>query len=96
MLRSRRLRMAWRLRKACRAADGRAVRDGLLEWAATRLPDPPQTLGALAERMHDSAAREAVLALERNLYGPQAAAWDSGMLSALVTRVKRDVMRKQP
>lgn len=94
-LRSRRLRMAWRLRQACRSADARAVRDGLLAWAATALPDPPQNLGALAERMQDSETRDAVLALERSLYGPQAGTWDRGMLAALVARVTRDARRKR-
>lgn len=95
VLRSRRLRMAWRLRQACRSADARAVRDGLLEWAATALPDPPQNLGALAERMQDSGTRDAVLALERSLYGPQGGTWDCGMLAALVARVTRDARRKR-
>ncbi|WP_420474482.1 hypothetical protein [Noviherbaspirillum sp. ST9] len=94
-LRSRRLRMAWRLRKACRSEDARAVRDGLLEWAAATLPDPPRNLGALAERMQDSGTRDAVLALDRSLYGPQAGAWDRGMLAALVSRVKRDARRNR-
>ena len=89
-LRSKRLRQSWQLRQACRSADARAVRDGLLAWAATALPDPPRSLGALAERMQDSGTRDAVLALERSLYGTQPVAWDSGALAALVTRVKRD------
>jgi hypothetical protein len=92
-LRSRHLRMAWRLRQACRTADAHAVRDGLLEWAASTLPDPPQNLGALAERIQVSGTRDAVLALDRSLYGPQAGSWDSGMLAALVSRVKRDARR---
>ena len=94
VVRNRRLRRAWRMRQACRNGDARAVRDGLLDWAAHALPDPPQTLGALADRMQDSAARDAVRALERSLYGPQAQSWDAGMLAALVARVKRDARRK--
>ena len=93
-LRSTRMRQSWQLRRACRAADARAVRDGLLAWAATALPDPPQNLGALAGRMQDSRTRDAILALERSVYGPQSVTWDRGALSALVTRVKRDVRRK--
>lgn len=94
-LRSRRLRQSWQLRHACRSGDVRAVRDGLLDWAATALPDPPQNLGALAEHMQDSGTRDAVRALERSLYGPQAGTWDRGKLAALVIRVKRDVRRKR-
>jgi hypothetical protein len=97
-LRSRRLRRARRLHQACRAVDTQGVRDGLLEWAASALPDPPQTLGALAERMQDQSTRDAVLALERCLYGPQAAqagTWDTATLAALVSQVKRDARRKR-
>lgn len=94
-LRSRRLRLARRLYQACSAVDTQAVRDGLLEWAAGMLPDPPQTLGALAERMQDPLARDAVMTLERSLYGPHAGTWDAAALAALVSQVKRDVRRKR-
>lgn len=92
-LRSTRVRMAWRLRLACRAGDARGVRDGLLAWTTSALSDPPQTLDALAERLDDAAARDAVRALERSLHDPQPVAWDAGMLSTLVARVKRDIRR---
>ena len=62
------LRIAWQLR---RAGNPRAVRDGLLQVAATVWPDaPPATLGALAERLHNREARAALMQIERALYGP--------------------------
>lgn len=93
-LRRRRLRNAWQLRQACRAGDLRAVRDGLLAWAATALPDPPATLGALAERMHDAPVRNALLMLERSLYGPDSGTWSADALAELVAGVRRGPRRK--
>jgi hypothetical protein len=62
------LRLAWQLR---RAGDARRMRDSLLQAAATVWRSvPPTTLGALAEHMDDAEAREALLHLERALYGP--------------------------
>jgi len=59
-----------RLMRACRRGDARAVRSGLLAWAAdTWRHAPPRTLGTLAERLQDARAREALAQLDRSLYG---------------------------
>lgn len=84
-----RLRCNWNLRRAMMAGDARGVRDGLLAWAACRSGDAPLTLAALAERMHDEAARDAVHAFERSLYGPPDGSWRREKLSAVVTACKR-------
>lgn len=65
------VRATWRLRRACHLGDVGVVRDSLLQWAALIWPqDPPLSLGALAERLPDPAARRAFGIIERSLYGP--------------------------
>lgn len=69
-----RKRAAWRaarqLRRACQDGDARAVRDGLLRWAATIWRDaPPTSLAEFAERMRDRTAAHALHDLEHTLYG---------------------------
>lgn len=84
-----RWRGAWRLRRACRCADAGAVRDGLLRWAAGLWPQaPPLSLEALTQRLSDPAARQALAALERCLYGPKPAPGDATALAATVRAVK--------
>lgn len=84
-----RWRAAWRLRRACRCGDAGAVRDALLLWAATRWPQtPPLTLEALAQRLPDPLARQALATLDRCLYGPKPGACDAAALAATVRAVK--------
>lgn len=85
-----RLRRAWQLRRACMTGDALGVRDGLLAWWAGDAQDAPLTLAALAGCMRDQAAREALQAFERSLYGPAGQSWAPRVLAALVTAVKRD------
>jgi hypothetical protein len=66
-----------RVERACRSADLRAARDGLLAWADARWPDdPPRGLAALARRLGPGPAREALLGLDRSLYDATEAPWD--------------------
>jgi hypothetical protein len=85
-----RVRAAWRLQRACRNANAAAVRDGLLQWAASVWPQaPPMTLQALAERSPDPAARQALTLIERSLYGPAPGRCDAAALGDAVRAVKR-------
>jgi hypothetical protein len=64
------------LHLACAAGDPRAARQALLEWSAARWPrHPPGGLSALATRL-EGPARDAVVGLDRHLYGAGGAAWD--------------------
>jgi hypothetical protein len=57
------------LRKACAGADPQQLRDAILAWGAARWPDStPRGLGAVAQRLHNTAARETLVGLERVLY----------------------------
>ena len=83
---------AWRLVRACRTGNVRGVRDGLLAWTAIVLPQPAAlTLGGLAERLDEPAARYALGELERHLYGPAPGTCEPAMLTATVRSVKRAV-----
>ncbi|MDH3527734.1 MAG: BatD family protein [Gammaproteobacteria bacterium] len=54
---------------ACQANDATTARRMLLAWAAAHWPtDPPQGLEALAQRLHDPVAGEALAELNRALY----------------------------
>jgi len=86
----RRLRLAWQLRCACRGRNARAVRDGVLAWAADAWTPRPRTLGALAEHVRDVPTRSALHALDRHLYGAVGNTWTAEALGALVAAVKRD------
>jgi hypothetical protein len=67
------VRAAWRLQRACRLGTAAAMRDGLLQWAAAIWPqNRPLTLAALAMRLPDPAAHQALASIERSLYGPAA------------------------
>ena len=87
-----RVRAAWRLHRAGRSADAGALRDALLQWAATRWPSsPPQTLETLAQRLNDPAASRALAALDRCLYGAGPARCDAAARRATVRAVKAGV-----
>ena len=84
------LRAAWALRRACQSGKGSAVRDALLQWAAVIWPKtPPTTLEALAQRLNDAQARNALASIDRGLYGPNGRACDASSLAAAVQIVKR-------
>jgi BatD DUF11 like domain len=83
-----------RLRAACRNDDAEAAQSSLMDWAALRLDDdPPQSLGALADKLPDTAARE-VLRLEAHLYGRDGEAWDGRALAAALSGID-SVSRKR-
>jgi hypothetical protein len=89
------VRAAWRLQRACRLGTAAAMRDGLLQWAAAIWPqNRPLTLAALAMRLPDPAAHQALASIERSLYGPAAdlAAEPAAAapLAAAVRTVKRN------
>jgi hypothetical protein len=66
------------VRRACEADDPRAARDALLDWARACWPeDPPMRLQHLASRLTGPAV-EALGALDRHLYSPDAGDWDGG------------------
>lgn len=89
--RRRILYAAWQLRLAYRTGDVHAVRDGLLQWAASVWPEsPPRTLSALGSQLRDPGARRALDAIERALYGTSAANYDAAALKEIVLAVKRD------
>lgn len=74
---------AWqRVCVACRRDDAAAAQQALLQWALARWPDAvPRTLGEIAARMDDARAANAIMALDRHLYGPAPrAAWDGRAL----------------
>lgn len=76
-----------KLRAACRENDAEAAQSLLMDWAALRLDDePPQSLGALADRLPDTAARE-MLRLEAHLYGRDEEAWDGRALAAALSGI---------
>ncbi len=90
--RRRAVRAAWRLQRACRMGSAGAVRDGLLSRAAAVWPlTPPLTLEALGQRLPDPAARHALGAIERSLYGPNAGPSDRAALRAMVRAVQRSI-----
>ncbi len=67
------------LRQACEHGDARSAAQQLLKLAEAEWPDdPPQSLGALAERLADGA--DAVRELDRQLYGTPASPWDGSKL----------------
>jgi hypothetical protein len=57
------------VRAACKAGDVARLRDELLKFGASRWPDAaPKSLGELAVRVRDDAAREALWSVEKRLY----------------------------
>ena len=84
------VRAARRLRRACRSGDAARVRDGLLQWAATRWPQsPPTTLPALAHRLANPMTRQALAQLDRCLYGPERGPCDSATLAAIARAIRQ-------
>lgn len=74
-----------RLREACAGSDPNAAAKALLALAAVSLPEsPPVNLSALAARVDQGA--DAIRALERVLYAPDAGPWDGAALWAAVQR----------
>jgi hypothetical protein len=75
------------LRAACAVNDAQRVQQLLLEWARLQYTDdPPQSLGALIERLPRPLAGEAA-ALEAHLYGRQDNSWDGRELGRLLGAV---------
>jgi hypothetical protein len=72
---------------ACEAHDAPAARRTLLEWAALHWPaNPPRGLEALAQRLDDPQAREALAELDRALYR-KAEGWDGRRLRRRLQRL---------
>lgn len=85
-----------RLMRACCDGDVHAVRSGLLAWAAEKWRHaPPRTLGALAERLQDADAREALAQLDRSLYGATGGIMDRSALRGTVLQVMRSARHRQ-
>lgn len=88
-----RLYARWRLWRAAATGDAHGVRDGLLAWFASgkdaTVAGAPLTLAALAQQMHDPAARRVLCELERQLYGPASVKPPRGELVAMVAAVRR-------
>jgi len=77
------------LASACAVNDPHAARDHLLRFAEARFEqDPPRSLGALAARLPEPAARE-VLALEAHIYGAVAGVWRGDDLKAALDELER-------
>lgn len=75
------------LRAACQSDDASEAQRLLLEWGRLRFEDPPQSLGALAQRLPDDFAT-AVTGLEAAMYGPTAPAeWRGDRLAAALSQV---------
>lgn len=70
------------LRRACAANDAAAAQHVVMEWAQLKFPkDPPNTLGAFAQRLPEQAAA-AVEELEECLYGRTPRTWSGAALAA--------------
>jgi hypothetical protein len=89
------LHLAWRLYRTCRAEDARGVRDGLLAWSALIWPAaPPLTLVALAQHINDQAARDALMDIDRRLYGgSDPDNCDASRLLRVVAHITRQIGR---
>lgn len=84
------LRAAWGLRRACQSGRAGAVRDALLQWGAVIWPKtPPMTLEALAQKLNDPLAQDALTTIDRYQYGPSGGTCDASALAAAVRIVKR-------
>lgn len=92
--RRRHIGLAWVLARACQTGDARGARDALLAWTAMVRPQSAAgTLGGLAARLDEPAARHALGELDRHLYGRERGACDRAALAAIVRSVKRAVRR---
>lgn len=75
------------LRATCGANDAPETQRLLLEWARLRFDEPPQSLGALAQRLPDELAA-AVAELEAAMYGPSAQSlWNGQRLAAALATI---------
>ena len=63
------------LKQACAAHDADAAREALLDWSQGRAGAPCRNLREVVAVIATAALREAVIDLERALYGRQPAAW---------------------
>lgn len=71
-------RLIGELRQACARNDALEAQVALMQWAKLRFPDePPNSLGALAEKLPETAAA-AIEALEQSLYGQGVGHWTGG------------------
>jgi hypothetical protein len=78
---------------ACRAGDAITARRTLLAWAAAHWPDdPPRGLEALAQRLPDPAAREALADLNRALY-KDAGHWNGTQLAQSLQQLPKQDSR---
>ena len=88
-----------KLRAACEDNDAAAAHSLLLQWAELRFPEsPPQSLGALADRLPPAVAAE-IATLEASVYGAGADEWNGkGLAAALkgVDAVARESSKGQP
>jgi hypothetical protein len=78
------------LEQACRRGDAVAARQALLRWAARYYGISPVTLEWLITRSDDPALRDAVQAMERQLFGGDGgAAWEGEALLRAVGELRR-------
>ena len=76
-----------RVLSACHAADPRAARDALLDWAGLAWPESrPRDLVALAARVREERFAEAIIALDRALWSARDADWTGQSLAMLLPR----------
>jgi hypothetical protein len=81
-------RLIKELRYACGKNDALGAHSALMQWAKLRFPeDAPNSLGALAERMPEDAAR-AIAELEASLYGQGEKRWAGQDLRAAFGRLE--------
>lgn len=77
-----------RLHRACRRGDALAAREALLQWGRELWPgSPPQSLGALGEKLPTADARREVAELDRHLYGPAPGDWHGHLLARSLRQV---------
>jgi hypothetical protein len=73
--------------EACRTADAKTLRQALLDYAAARWSEaPPRNLYALAAHAKDDRTRQALLLVERRLYGRNGEQWPAKAVCAEIAR----------
>lgn len=76
-----------RLRAACRQHDAQAARDALAALARLHGIPPPHSLPAIARELGEAPLAQALITLDRHLYGQPGPAWDgTTLLAALRSR----------
>ena len=81
---------------ACRANDPHSARHALLELAAAYWPnDPPKGLDELAQRMPDACDKEALVELDRALYGGNSQDWNGSALKATMEELPDAVSERR-